>query len=98
MYLSRLNRQRFADTVRSTGAHWISYEGTAVIAEVERRLPEPPGRDCSRSPKTGILLLSRHRTGRASTGFSAPVSKIALTMEGHQWNRSRMLLMTWPGP
>jgi hypothetical protein len=42
VYLSRVDRERFADTVRATGAHWMSYEGTAVIAEVERRLPAPP--------------------------------------------------------
>ncbi|HEY9477794.1 MAG TPA: DUF2332 domain-containing protein [Microbacteriaceae bacterium] len=52
VYLSRLNRQRFADTVRSTGAHWISYEGTAVIAEVERRLPQPPA--------TGLFALAEN--------------------------------------
>jgi hypothetical protein len=41
VYLSRVDRERFADTVRSTGAHWISYEGPAVVAEVAHRLPEP---------------------------------------------------------
>jgi hypothetical protein len=41
VYLSRVDRERFADTVRSTGAHWISYEGPAVLAEVAHRLPEP---------------------------------------------------------
>jgi hypothetical protein len=45
VYLSRVDRARFVDAVRDTSAHWISYEGTAVLPEVELALPEtlPPG-------------------------------------------------------
>ncbi|GAB3038126.1 hypothetical protein GCM10027052_16550 [Parafrigoribacterium mesophilum] len=42
VYLSRVDRARFVTAVRCTGAHWISLEGPAVLAEVQARLPAPP--------------------------------------------------------
>jgi hypothetical protein len=42
VYLSRVDRGRFGVAVRSSGAHWISLEGPAVLAEVQALLPPPP--------------------------------------------------------
>ena len=42
VYLSRVDRGRFATAVRGTGAHWISLEGPAVLDEVQAQLPPPP--------------------------------------------------------
>jgi hypothetical protein len=42
VYLSRVDRGRFATAVRGTGAHWISLEGPAVLDEVQAQLPPAP--------------------------------------------------------
>lgn len=52
VYLSRVDRERFADAVRATGAHWISLEGQAVLPEVARRLPP--------APREGLFALAEN--------------------------------------
>jgi hypothetical protein len=61
VYLSRADRARFAVAVRSTGAHWISLEGPAVLDEVQALLPAPP--------PDGLFVLAQNARPVA---FAAP--------------------------
>jgi hypothetical protein len=52
VYLSRVDRARFATAVRDTGAHWISLEGPAVLEEVQARL--------TATPEQGMFVLAEN--------------------------------------
>ncbi|MEO6504494.1 MAG: DUF2332 domain-containing protein [Terrimesophilobacter sp.] len=52
VYLSRVDRGRFAAAVRATGAHWISLEAPAVLGEVQMRLPP--------APRDGLFALAEN--------------------------------------
>ncbi|MEO7006894.1 MAG: DUF2332 domain-containing protein [Terrimesophilobacter sp.] len=52
VYLSRVDRGRFAAAVRGTSAHWIFLEGPAVLDEVQARLPP--------APRDGLFALAEN--------------------------------------
>ena len=52
VYLSRVDRGRFATAVRGTGGHWISLEGSGVLEEVQALLPP--------APRDGLFALAEN--------------------------------------